>query len=89
MKLEKSNNSLSVANKSLKKVLRDTLKKKDEEIETMACKLKELVEFKAAKDYEAREAQKQQQKLAKKRKKEAGKMLLLNLKGSAKLNKKN
>ena len=70
MKLEKSNNSLSVANKSLKKDLRDTLKKKDEEIEKMACKLKELVEFKAAKDYEAREAQKQQKKLAKKRKKE-------------------
>ena len=47
------------------------MKEKDEEIEKMAWKLKELVEFKAAKDNEAREAKKQEKKLAKKRKKEA------------------
>ena len=63
--LEKPNNSLSVANKSLKKDLRDTQKKKDEEIKKLTCKLKELVEFKA------REAKKQEKKLSKKRKKEA------------------
>ena len=39
------------------------MKEKDEEIEKMACKLEELVEFKAAKDYEAREAKKRHKKL--------------------------